>query len=112
MVLPDPPPNLTLQPGDIVFAAEGGLLRLDAEMKPQRIVISDELAAIRGVAAESSRTILVRTHVCGGGECTNKRFPDQNLGADRRVVDWTAHESDLQPSIQQRSELRRHRHRP
>jgi hypothetical protein len=67
MVLPDRPPNVTLQPGDIVFAAEGGLLRLDAEMKPQRIVISDELAAIRGVAIERSGTILVSTHACGGG---------------------------------------------
>lgn len=67
MIPPDRPPNVTLQPGDIVFAAEGGLLRLDAEMKPQRIVISDELAAIRGVAVESSGTILVSTHACGGG---------------------------------------------
>jgi hypothetical protein len=67
MIPPDRPPNVTLQPGDIVFAAEGGLLRLDAEMKPQRIVISDELAAIRGIAVESSGTILVSTHACGGG---------------------------------------------
>jgi hypothetical protein len=36
-------------------------------MKPQRIVISDELAAIRSVAVESSGTILVSTHACGGG---------------------------------------------
>jgi hypothetical protein len=47
--------------------AEGGLLRLNREMKPQRILVSDDLADTRGVAVEASGTILVSTRACGGG---------------------------------------------
>jgi hypothetical protein len=67
LVPPDRVPNVVLQPGDIVFAAEGGLLRLDREMKPQRILVSDDLADVRGVAVEASGTVLVSTRACGGG---------------------------------------------
>ncbi len=67
VIPPDRPPNVTLRAGEIVFAAESGLLRLDRELKTQRILIADELMNVRSIAVEVSGTILVGTTVCGAG---------------------------------------------
>ena len=67
MIPPDRAPNVTLRSGEIVFAAEGGLLRLDGDMNAQRILIADELMNVRGVAVEGAGTILVSTSLCGSG---------------------------------------------
>src|SRR5690349_13461635 len=64
---PDRPPNVTLESGDIVFTGEGGLMRLDSEMKPQRIIVSDSLTEARSVVVEASGSILVGTRLCGAG---------------------------------------------
>ena len=61
MTRPDRAPNVALQAGDVVFAAEGGLLRLDREMKSQRILVLDELANARGIVVEPTGKILVST---------------------------------------------------
>jgi hypothetical protein len=67
MTRPDRAPNVALQAGDVVIAAEGGLVRLDREMKPQRILVLDELANARGIAVEPTGKILVSTRACNAG---------------------------------------------
>jgi hypothetical protein len=67
LIPPDRPPNVVLKSGEVVFAAEGGLFRLDHAMMPQRILVSEELAEARGIAVEATGSILVSTKACGSG---------------------------------------------
>jgi hypothetical protein len=45
-------------------------------------------------------------------QCNNERLADDNLAVQGGVADRRSHESDIEPAIEERRDLRGHRHRP
>ncbi len=70
-----------------MFAAEGGLLRLDRDLKAQSILVADELMSVRGVAVGDEGAIFVGTRACGSGVIVRGPRERADVGGGARFQD-------------------------